>query len=172
MAIAALTGHGDPDVLRLLPATLDPGRVALVGLHAWSEDEFPNIARWGISSFRPDELHRSSQPLLDWLEASGCSRVLMLSSTPRARFTYPGMQSDTPPPLCFPVLSGAGPSGERETKTAKMGHFILVCAWLGKVCCSPWTRARGACFTTLAPPDSLFLLVGTVTVVRKICLYS
>lgn len=75
MAIAALTGHGDPDVLRLLPATLDPGRVALVGLHAWSEDDFPNIARWGISSFRPDELHRSSQPLLDWLEASGCSRV-------------------------------------------------------------------------------------------------
>src|SRR5437660_3632530 len=61
---------------------------------------------------------------------------------------------------------------DRETKTAKMGHFILVCAWLGKVCCSPWTRARGACFTTLAPPDSLFLLVGTVTVVRKICLYS
>jgi arginase len=50
MAIAVLTGHGDPDVLRLLPATLDPGRVALVGLHAWSEDDFPNIARWGISS--------------------------------------------------------------------------------------------------------------------------
>jgi arginase len=75
MAVAILTGHGDPDVLRLLPATLDPRRVALVGLHAWTEDDFPNIARWGISSFRPDELHRSSQPLLDWLKASGCSRI-------------------------------------------------------------------------------------------------
>ena len=75
MAVAVLTGHGDPDVLRLLPATLDPGRVALVGLHSWTEDDFPNIARWGVRSFRPDELHLSSQPLLDWLKRSGCSRV-------------------------------------------------------------------------------------------------
>jgi arginase len=49
--------------------------VALVGLHSWTEDDFPNIARWGISSFRPEELHRSSQPLLEWLKVSGCSRV-------------------------------------------------------------------------------------------------
>ena len=75
MAVAVLTGHGDPDVIRLLPANLDPGRVALVGLHSWTDDDFPNIARWGIKSFRPDDFHRSSQPLLDWLKASGCSRV-------------------------------------------------------------------------------------------------
>ena len=75
MAVAVLTGHGDPDVLRLLPATLDPSRVALVGLHAWTEDDFPNAARWGIRSFRPEDLHLSSQLVLDWLKASGCSRV-------------------------------------------------------------------------------------------------
>ena len=75
MAIAVLTGHGDPDVLRLLPATLDPTQVALVGLHSWAEDDFPNIARWGIRSFRPEDLHLSSQPLLDWLETLGCSRI-------------------------------------------------------------------------------------------------
>jgi arginase len=75
MAIAVLTGHGDPDVLRLLPATLDPVRVTLIGLHSWAEDDFPNIARWGIRSFRPEDLHLSSQPLLDWLKALGCSRI-------------------------------------------------------------------------------------------------
>ena len=58
-----------------ITATLDPGRVALVGLHSWSEDDFPNGLRWGIRSFRPDDLHLSSQPLLDWLKASGYSRV-------------------------------------------------------------------------------------------------
>jgi len=47
MAVAVLTGHGDPDVLRLLPATVDPGRVALVGLHSWTEDDSPNIAPLG-----------------------------------------------------------------------------------------------------------------------------
>src|SRR5262249_39226551 len=48
MALAVLTGHGDPAVLRLLPAILDPRRVALVGLHAWTDDDLPNAARWGI----------------------------------------------------------------------------------------------------------------------------
>jgi arginase len=75
MAVAVLTGHGDPEVLRLLPATVDPRRVALVGLHAWSDDDLPNAARWGIRSFRPDALRGSSRPLLEWLKASGCSRV-------------------------------------------------------------------------------------------------
>ncbi|WP_063735302.1 arginase family protein [Streptomyces sp. RTd22] len=75
MAVAALTGHGDPDILKLLPATVPADRVALVGLHAWTDDDFPNVAGWGISSFGPDELRTSTRPLLDWIAATGCSRV-------------------------------------------------------------------------------------------------
>ena len=75
MAVAVLTGHGDPDVLELLPATVSPARVALVGLHAWTDDDFPNLAEWGIQSFSPDDLRESTRPLLDWLAATGCSRV-------------------------------------------------------------------------------------------------
>jgi arginase len=75
MAVATLTGHGDPEVQELLPATFSPDRVALVGLHSWTEDDFPNIAEWGIQSFSPDELRESTRPLLDWLAATGCSRV-------------------------------------------------------------------------------------------------
>ena len=75
MAVAALTGHGDPDILELLPGTVSPGRVALVGLHAWTDDDFPNVADWGIHTFRPDQLRQSTQPLLAWLAATGCTRV-------------------------------------------------------------------------------------------------
>ncbi|XVU30505.1 arginase family protein [Actinoplanes sp. CA-054009] len=75
MAVGALTGHGDPDILGLLPASVDPGRVALVGLHAWDEDAIGNVAAWGIRSFAPDELRTTSRGLLDWLEGTGCSRV-------------------------------------------------------------------------------------------------
>lgn len=75
MAVATLTGHGDPDVQELLPATVSPDRVALVGLHSWAEDDFPNIAEWGIRSFGPEELRESTRPLLDWLAATGCSRL-------------------------------------------------------------------------------------------------
>src|SRR5215217_1200689 len=75
IAVATLTGHGVPEVQELLPATVSPDRVALVGLHSWDDDDFPNIAEWGIRSFAPDELRGSTRPLLDWLAATGCSRV-------------------------------------------------------------------------------------------------
>jgi arginase len=75
MAVAALTGHGDPDVLAMLPATMDPDRVALVGVHDWTDDDFTNVATWGITSFAPDALRESSRQLLEWLAGTGCSRV-------------------------------------------------------------------------------------------------
>jgi arginase len=75
MALATLTGHGDPEVQELLPATFSPDRVALVGLHSWTDDDLPNIAEWDIQSFGPEELRESTQPLLEWIAATGCSRV-------------------------------------------------------------------------------------------------
>jgi arginase len=75
MAVAALTGHGDPEVLSQLPAIVAAERVALVGLHSWTDDDYPNIAKWGIHSFSPGDLRHSSEPLLAWLAATGCTRV-------------------------------------------------------------------------------------------------
>ena len=66
---------GYHEVLASLPATVAADRVALVGLHSWTDDDFPNIARWGIQTFTPDELRSSSAPLLAWLRSTGCSRV-------------------------------------------------------------------------------------------------
>jgi arginase len=62
MAVAALTGHGDPDILTLLPGTVRPDRVALVGLHEWTDDDFPNVADWGIRTFSPDDVRATTQP--------------------------------------------------------------------------------------------------------------
>jgi arginase len=60
---------------RNLPATVSPDRVALVGLHAWDEDAIGNVAEWGITALSPDELRDTTEPLLDWLAVTGCSRV-------------------------------------------------------------------------------------------------
>ena len=75
MAVAALTGHGDPDLLDLLPAIVASDRVALAGLHAWTDDAIGNVTDWGITSFSPDDLRATTAPLLDWLTGTGCSRV-------------------------------------------------------------------------------------------------
>jgi arginase len=75
MAVAVLIGQGDPDVLSQLPVIVAPERIALVGLHSWTEDDYPNIVEWGIRSFSPDDLRHSSEPVLGWLANTGCSRV-------------------------------------------------------------------------------------------------
>ena len=75
MAVAVLTGHGDPAVVEQLPATIDPARIALAGLHSWTDDDFPNVAAWGLTTFSPDALRHSTGPLLDWVRSTGCSKV-------------------------------------------------------------------------------------------------
>ena len=46
MVVSALTGHGDQQLLGLLPATTIPDRVALVGMHDWTD---PTLSRCRIS---------------------------------------------------------------------------------------------------------------------------
>ncbi|MEU2287279.1 arginase family protein [Streptomyces sp. NPDC013178] len=75
MAVSMITGHGDPEMSRLLPATVPADRVALVGLHEWTEDAHRHVGEWGLTSFSPDDLRTSTQPLLDWLASTGCSRL-------------------------------------------------------------------------------------------------
>jgi arginase len=75
MAVAALTGHGDPDVLAQLPATVPAERVALAGLHAWAADAYGHVADWGLTAFNPDQFRDTSGPLLDWLAATGCAKL-------------------------------------------------------------------------------------------------
>lgn len=75
MAVSMITGHGDPEMTRLLPATVPAERVALVGLHEWTEDAYPNIGAWGLTAFGPDVLRDSSEDLLSWFAATGASRL-------------------------------------------------------------------------------------------------
>lgn len=46
-----------------------------MGLNASTDDGYSRLADWGIESFSPDDLRTSSQPLLDWIGTTGCSRV-------------------------------------------------------------------------------------------------
>ncbi|WP_454932569.1 arginase family protein, partial [Actinomyces oricola] len=75
MAVSQIIGTGDAEVMAQLPAVVDASRVALAGLHAWTQDDYPNIAAWGLTAFSPQELRDSSGPLLQWLAQTGCSHV-------------------------------------------------------------------------------------------------
>lgn len=75
MAVSALLGKVDPDFTRALPALLDSSKVALAGLHSWTDDDYPNISSWGLTRFSPEDLRDSSEGLLEWLAQTGASKV-------------------------------------------------------------------------------------------------
>lgn len=75
MVLSHLIGKGDAETLAMLPATIDPSRVAIAGIHSWQDDVTPHITDWGITSFAPHTLHSSSDPLMEWLKSTGCSKV-------------------------------------------------------------------------------------------------
>ncbi|MFV0432414.1 MAG: arginase family protein [Leucobacter sp.] len=75
MAVSMLTGNGDPELVAELPATVSASRVALAGLHEWTDDDIHNVSDWGITTFSPEELRESAAPLLDWFARTGCARA-------------------------------------------------------------------------------------------------
>lgn len=76
MVVASLTGHGDSEILERLPATIEPSRVALVGMHDWTDESLPAVAEdWGLTVFPPDQLRSDSSSLIEWLHGTGASRV-------------------------------------------------------------------------------------------------
>lgn len=77
MAVSALLGHGDPEIVELLPSTVKPERLALAAVHDWEEDAYAHVAAWGISAFSPDELRDSSTPLLEWLTQTGATKIAL-----------------------------------------------------------------------------------------------
>ncbi len=75
MAVSTLLGRGDPEITGMLPATLPASRVALAGLHEWEDAGYRNVSEWGLRAFSPDDLRASTAPLLEWLAATGASKV-------------------------------------------------------------------------------------------------
>lgn len=75
MVLSHLIGNGDAETLALLPATVDPSRVAIAGIHSWQDDVTSHLTDWGITSFAPNDVRADSEPLITWLKSTGCSKV-------------------------------------------------------------------------------------------------
>ena len=79
MALAAVLGKGEADLLNRLPAQVDPARALIVGLRSWEkEGGTPERQReLGVKSYPPAEVALNSDAVLDWLKHSGASKVLI-----------------------------------------------------------------------------------------------
>ncbi|NIG55633.1 arginase family protein [Chitinophaga sp. Cy-1792] len=78
MVLSALLGLGDDSIVGLLPAHFKPEHTLIVGLRSW---DHPGIKErqeeLGIKGLAPAAVAGSSAPVLDWLKATGKSKVLI-----------------------------------------------------------------------------------------------
>lgn len=78
MALTACMGLGDDEILAQLPAKVPPRDVCLAGLR---ECEYPYIEKrveeLGLTHFSPRQLSQTSHPVVDWLNRSGKTKVMV-----------------------------------------------------------------------------------------------
>ncbi len=78
MALTACMGMGDSKIVGLLPGKISPKSVCLAGLR---DTEFPYIAKriedLGVIHYSPNDLAETSKPVVDWLNATGKSKVMI-----------------------------------------------------------------------------------------------
>ncbi len=73
--LAMLMGDGDDGFTAHVPRPVDPSRVLYVGVNGMMEAETAYLAARGMAVIGPEEVRESSAPVLDWLKASGATKV-------------------------------------------------------------------------------------------------
>ncbi len=75
MVVTHLSGHGDPDVLAHLPATLPADRILLAGVHGWDDQDSHTHESWGLSLVPPAGAQVFHDAVRNWLRDSGARHV-------------------------------------------------------------------------------------------------
>ena len=77
MALTAVMGKGDKEIIAQLPAKVSPDKICLAGL---IECEYPYIEKrvegLGLSHFSPSAFATDSSIVIDWLRKNGLSKVM------------------------------------------------------------------------------------------------
>lgn len=77
MAVTALLGQGDKDIVGMLPSKIKPQNTLIVGLRSLDEDAQKRFPTLGMDSISPSELRKKPSFVLDWLKKTGASKVLI-----------------------------------------------------------------------------------------------
>lgn len=77
MALTACMGMGDEEIMKMLPAKVDPSKALLVGLRSWDEGMKKRQAELGIKGLAPAEVAENSSAVIEWLKNTGASKVVI-----------------------------------------------------------------------------------------------
>lgn len=71
MAVTALIGMGDEELVKMLPSTFDSSKILIVGLRSWDKGMKERQEKLKIKGISPKCVEKDSTPVLDWLKTTG-----------------------------------------------------------------------------------------------------
>lgn len=77
MALTACIGMGDETIENILPGKVDASKALIVGLRSWDEGMRERQLELGIKGLSPEEVRENSSSVLEWLESTGASKVVI-----------------------------------------------------------------------------------------------
>lgn len=77
MALSAIIGEGDSELLSLLPCKVDPKKVLIAGLRSSEPQTVPRKERLSIESVSPADIKNDSVAVLNWLKSTGVKKVVI-----------------------------------------------------------------------------------------------
>lgn len=77
MALTALIGMGDEEIIKMLPAKYEASKALIVGLRSWDRGMKERQQKLGIKGLSPADTAKDSSAVLDWLKSTGVSKVVI-----------------------------------------------------------------------------------------------
>lgn len=78
MAVTAIMGKGDKDIISTLPAQITPDKILFVGLRDWEREEIKKRQKeYNIKHLTPDEVSENSSKILEWIKNTGVKHVVI-----------------------------------------------------------------------------------------------
>ena len=75
MALTACLGMGDEEIIGTLPGKFDTSKALIVGVRSWDKGMQERQKELGIKGLSPGEVADNSLAIMEWLKASGGSKV-------------------------------------------------------------------------------------------------
>lgn len=78
MAVTALMGKGDPQIVSQLPYQIPANRILFVGLRDWGREQIRNRQKeFGMQNLSNEDIFHNSDKVLEWLRGTGAKHVLI-----------------------------------------------------------------------------------------------
>ena len=78
MAVTAIMGKGDKEIVSALPANISPDKILFVGLRDWERQQIKDRQiEYGMKHLSSEEVSKNSDKIIEWIKQIGAKHILI-----------------------------------------------------------------------------------------------